>query len=217
MVVLRDLTKDSRMLPGDFIIDDYGGNALLQLCSTGMKLFSTQQYMLSTMGNFGIEVEDPCVDRIVHWLLDALRRGPRPEAIVAAHGDTCRSTGPVPFCKQLYIISAEPTSPDASPVHVGSQKAYYLTSNPKQILRELKAAFEHGFPKVPATAAEYFTLQREMSLMLGQLMCGVGANYVGPYLSKKLVHYWASSDLSFGELTMGALAAICADQKKGRP
>lgn len=217
MVALRNLTKDPRMLPGDFIIGDYGGNALLQLCSAGMKLFSTQQHMLSSMESFGVEVEDPCVDRILRWLLDALCERSRPAAIVAAHGDTARSTGPVPFCKQLYIITSEPPSPDALPVYVGSLKAYYLTSNPTQILRQLKAAFEHGFPKVPATAAEYVTLHREVTVMLGQLMCGVGENYVGPYLSKKLLHHWAHRSLSFDELTMGALPAVCADQKQGRP
>ena len=208
------------MLPGDFIIDEFGGSHLLQLCAGGMKLQPTQKHLLKMFvkgaEKLGADEKfDEDLSAIVSWLLDAFCDAPSVDEAVAAHGTPSHCTGPTAFLKQLGIVTTKPPYASAPPLLAATEQCYYLTPKPTVILGQLRAALEHTNVEINS-GADYIQVQTDLVCMLAGIMLGVSDNYVAPYLAKKLTYLWVGERIvDYSSVAVRTMMPATADQRGG--
>ena len=209
------------MVPGDFPIKrskDFGGEPLLQLCSTGMKMNPIQQNMWKTFAHFGGSTMAQQTGKAVAWMLSAFSQVDPGEKswkeAMTAHGDIAHKCGPTMWLKQLGIMSESPPYPNAPPLRIPTETTYFLTLEPTHLLDRLHSALR-DFDLVITNAAKYVETQKNLIKIFADILIDVGQGYQAPQLAKKLVFDWAEGCLNYDFVTIRELREMSADAKQG--
>ncbi|CAK0799396.1 unnamed protein product [Prorocentrum cordatum] len=120
---------------------------LCEAFRNGMKLFPLMRWMQEK------PPRTTDAEALLEWCLAGAVAGDRGEA-GRQRGDVAYVTGPVPWLKQLRVISDSADSPDAKawPGPRGTRKKYYVTADPAAGIRELAAAAREKWPEGPPVA-----------------------------------------------------------------
>ena len=180
---MPDILADSRMLPGDFLLRQFNDDPLLQLCCTGMKIYSVQKYMVESFHRCGGQDLRESTVKIVHWLLDTFCNTPRDHVADSAHGDIGHACGPTSFMTQSRIITSCPPWHGAPALVSPTEQKYFQTTTPTAVLDSLRAALV-GYPRPLVKLGEALATQSEVSRLLSTHMPGMNENYTAPQVSK---------------------------------
>ena len=126
-----------------------------QVCSAGMKLFPTQEYMWEHQPP---EVMLPrgrqrsiSFGSVVSWCLEAFIQAPRDKVAVDHHGDIAYSTGPTAFLKTSRMITKNAPYLGAPALPrlpgISNPATYYVTDDPTLGLRLLWTKVSKAFKR----------------------------------------------------------------------
>ena len=215
MQAMAPLLRNFNLLPGDFAFAGYGGNMCLQLLSVGMKLYGHQAHMYKHAPLMGGH-ELWKTEGIISWLLDAacLARDP---VCVENHGQASRTTGPIPFLKQLGILTKAMPFSGAVPIQSPSKESYYVSLRPCERLEAVQKAilkeWPNGTPCNFCTARELLEFTRTLGGILHQNLIHCNLKYTALQLARKVALARCSppAELDIGTLTLKDLRRASPD------
>ena len=188
---LAPLILRSQVVPGDFIIDGFGDDVAWQILAAGVKLHGYQIFLR----DIADKRASPSTLDLVAALLETICQE-RDDVSVTSHGagkgNASRTTGPVPFAKQLGVIQKRPPFPQAPPLPVSSATAYYgtlqTTTRLEALLEDVRRQWPDGTPRGFDSGLELLQFQADLATLLARHLVGASEDYVAPQLARKIAH-----------------------------